>query len=71
MGLFHNYSSHREQQLSDDVFRLRRELMEERRISELLHSVIIADTESETYVGLLYEALNAYAKRHSPPITGR
>jgi hypothetical protein len=70
MGLF-KHSSFREQQLAEDLFRLRLELIEERRISELLHSVIIADTEAETYVGLLYEALNAYAKRHSPPITGR
>ena len=70
MGLF-KHSSFREQQLTEDLFRLRLDLIEERRISELLHSVIIADTESETYVGLLYEALNAYAKRHSPPITGR
>ena len=70
MGLF-KHSSFREQQLSEDLFRLRLELIEERRISELLHSVIIADTESEDYVELLYQALNAFAKRHSKPITGK
>lgn len=70
MGLF-KHSSFREQQLAEDLFRLRLELIEERRISELLHSVIIADTESEDYVELLYQALNAFAKRHSKPITGK
>jgi tRNA(His) 5'-end guanylyltransferase len=70
MGLF-QHSNHRERQLSDDLFRLRLDLIAERRISELLHSVIIAYTESEDYVELLYQALNAYAKRHSKPITGK
>ena len=70
MGLF-QHSNHRERQLSDDLFRLRLELIEERRISELLHSVIIADTESEEYMELLYQALNTFAKRHSKPITGK
>jgi hypothetical protein len=69
MGLF-QHSNHRERQLSDDLFRLRLELIEERRISNLLHSVIIADTESEEYVELLYQALNAFAKRHSTKIVG-
>ena len=78
MGLFHNYSNHREQQLSDDLFRLRRELMEERRICDLLYGVIIADPcecdvpeDNSTYGPLLYEALSAYHGNRHKPITGR
>jgi hypothetical protein len=77
MGLFRS-SSFREQQFQADIVRIRRELMEERRISDLLYGVIIADPcecdvpeDNDTYGPLLYEALSAYHGNRHKPITGR
>jgi hypothetical protein len=77
MGLFRS-SSFREQQFQADIIRVRRELMEERLISDMLYGVIIADPcecdvpdDNSTYGPLLYEALSAYHGSRHRPITGR
>jgi hypothetical protein len=77
MGFFRS-SSYREQQFQVDIVRIRRELMEERRISDMLYGVIIADPcecdvpeDNSTYGPLLYEALSAYHGNRHKPITGR
>ena len=77
MGFFRS-SSYREQQFQIDIVRVRRELMEERRICDLLYGVIIADPcecdvpeDNSTYGPLLYEALSAYHGNRHKPITGR
>jgi hypothetical protein len=78
MGLFRSSSSFREQQLHSDIIRIRRELIEERGISDMLYGVIIADPcecdvpeDNSTYGPLLYEALSAYHRNRHRPITGR
>lgn len=77
MGLFRS-SSYREQQFQSDIIRMRRELIEERSISDMLYGVIIADPcecdipeDNSTYGPLLYEAMSAYHGSRHKPITGR
>jgi hypothetical protein len=76
MKLF-KHGSYREQQLSEDLRRVRLELIEERRISEMLYGVILADPcecdvpeEESDYGILLYRAFSAYHRSRHKPITG-
>ena len=77
MGLFRS-SSYREQQFQIDIMNIRRELIDERLISDMLYGVIIADpcecdvpADNSEYGILLYEALSAYHNNRHKPITGR